>query len=125
MPAVKSKTRRCRQIPIEWGARQWLMLGLLALLCAASSGCAASRRPVPIDAPPRLNLTNQLRTGSGCLTLRGRLPEIDELSVGETLSQWVASEAHGACQTRRADELVNVIDTSNAAWDEYARRPHR
>lgn len=57
--------------------------------------------------------------------LRGRLPDPEELSVGEALSQWVESEARAACEQGRADALVGLIDRFNAEWENLHDRARR
>lgn len=123
MHAVKSNTRR-RRLPASWGAMHWLILGLLALCFAASSGCATVRTPPRVShaqaVTPHVELTSDQRSGHDCDGLRGRLPVVDGLSVGDLSAGWTDATAFGTCQADRADQLVGIIDRLNAEWARYA-----
>lgn len=117
MRGATSRISKARRRPEPWGLAQWLILGLAALFFAASGGCASTQ--VPTREPAQIKLTENLRS-SGCL--RGLLPAADELTVGESLAQWVEAEARAECEGGRADRLVDVIDRFNAAQQEASRR---
>lgn len=97
---------------VQWGPGRWLILGLVWLCFVASSGCAANRWAPNVA--PRIELPQNLR--APCL--RGRLPAVEDLTVGEALSQWVEAEAAAACERGRADQIVGVIETANREWRE-------
>lgn len=118
MRAAILRTPR-RQPKGEWGPMRWLMLILVWLLFAASSGCAGRLPRTNVD--PRIELPANLR--APCL--RGRLPDGAELSVGEALSQWVEAEARAVCEQGRAEEIVGVIDRFNAEWEALDGRRRR
>lgn len=118
MGAGKSNATPRRRQKGQWGPGRWLILGLVALCFAVSSGCAGRPRPAPVVSPPRIEVPANLR--QHCL--RGRLPE-PGFTVGEALSQWVASEARAECEVGRADELLGLIDVANEEWSRVYGRP--
>jgi hypothetical protein len=124
MGAATSKISAKRRSRDGWGPMRWLILGLLALCFAASSGCA--HRPTLSELTanaPRINLPETLKADAWCKDeLRGRLPEADFLTVGEALAQWQEAEARATCQGARADGLIDVIDAHNAAWEAWLAR---
>lgn len=83
------------------------------------SGCATKPQARPAVAP-HVEISDNLRTGALCDGLRGRLPSVGELSVGELAAQWEGAEGFGACQKNRADQLVAIFDSTNAAWQAFA-----
>lgn len=112
MGAAKSNVTAPNRRKAQWGPGRWLILGLVWLCFVASSGCAHFR-PQP-NVAPRIDLPANL--SAPCL--RGRLPAVDELTVGEALSQWIEAEAAAACERGRADQIIGVIATANRVWAE-------
>lgn len=103
-----------------------MILALAAICFAALSGCAGLPKAPPAATPPRIGLSPEQRTGAACEDqLRGRLPLADELTVGESLSQWVEAEARAACWRAGYLGLVGIADSADAAWEDYANARRR
>lgn len=121
----KSLARAARpQRRARWGLMPWLILALVSVCFAGSSGCASIPSPSHAE-PPRYQISDTVRDGSNCDGLRGRLPSADELDVGAALEGWEGAEAFGACQQSRARAAIAAGDALTAAWEEYANARRR
>ena len=103
-----------------------LILISLAALCAVSSGCAGTPRHIAPDSPaPTILLTEGQRNSLCTDGLRGRLPDPDDMHVGDALAGWVSAEAVAMCERDRGDGMVRVVDEFTARWEAWleTRRP--
>lgn len=106
----------------RWGPIKWLILALLALCFAASSGCAGSPKGLAGEAP-QLILPSEVET-SPCL--RGLLPLDDEpVSVGMLGAGWHQAEVTGVCEYARAESAVAATKDFNLSlrrlWENASR----
>lgn len=51
--------------------------------------------------------------------MRGRLPDPDNLDVGEALGLYVEAEATAACDRKRGDELAALVVDFNVRWQAW------
>ena len=115
-PCAASKPARPRQ------ARSvhplWLILPLLAILFAASGGCAPTQ-VLNRTSVPQVTLTPAQRDGD-VLCLRGTLPDWELLTVSAVMQVAFDESARAECERQRGDGLVAVHDRSNEAWRAFA-----
>lgn len=114
-----SKTARPRRG--QWGLPHWSILILAVLFFAGSAGCAT--RQLPRANVPQTNLTPAQRDGD-VLCLRGRLPDLELLTLSAVMQVAYGEAARAECERERADGLVTVHDASNEAWRAYANGEH-